>query len=301
MPPATAAYYDTAATPDAALQLFEKIHMSGICCCSAIPGHGVFEAPLILFSPGFGTSRLVYSILAEYLSSWGYTVVTVDHTYDSNIVEFPDGTVVEGIFNNGFSLDDITASLAVRVDDMHFLTKKLSRPGAKVGVYGHSLGGDTAATVMSQDKQDIYPGGINFDGDFYGAAATDGLGKGRKAFLIWTAMSHNDTTDPTLTQWWNATSTLTPRDPRWQLQIADSLHFTFSDLPLLADISGARAAFPDFINAELGTINGVKSTEIILAYVKAVFDLSLKGLPQPLLRKATSPYPEVDVQKKEAY
>ena len=52
--------------------------------------------PLLLFSPGFGQSRLLYSDLARSLASEGYIVVTVDHPYDATVVEFNDGSFIRG-------------------------------------------------------------------------------------------------------------------------------------------------------------------------------------------------------------
>lgn len=53
-----------------------------------------FSLPLVLFSPGFGQSRLLYSAMARSLASEGYVVVTVDHPYDASVVEFTDGSFV---------------------------------------------------------------------------------------------------------------------------------------------------------------------------------------------------------------
>ncbi len=54
--------------------------------------------PLVLFSPGLAESRLLYSVTAKSIAAQGYVVVTIDHPYDAEVVEFPDGSVVR---NNG--------------------------------------------------------------------------------------------------------------------------------------------------------------------------------------------------------
>lgn len=51
------------------------------------------EFPVAVFSPGFGGTRLIYGALARSLASLGYIVITVDHTYEALVVEFPDGSV----------------------------------------------------------------------------------------------------------------------------------------------------------------------------------------------------------------
>lgn len=69
--------------------------------------------PLALFSPGSGVSLLAYTAIARALASRGYVVVTVDHPYDANIVEFPDGKV---ILRTDSSLGDVqTHEQATRV------------------------------------------------------------------------------------------------------------------------------------------------------------------------------------------
>jgi predicted dienelactone hydrolase len=54
------------------------------------------KVPIAIFPSGSGNSRLVYNAMARSLASFGNVVVLIDHPYDAIIVEFPDGTVVEG-------------------------------------------------------------------------------------------------------------------------------------------------------------------------------------------------------------
>jgi predicted dienelactone hydrolase len=50
--------------------------------------------PLAIFSPGAGNSRLLYSNIARSFASFGNVVVLIDHPYDADIVEFPDGKTI---------------------------------------------------------------------------------------------------------------------------------------------------------------------------------------------------------------
>ena len=52
------------------------------------------EFPVAVFSPGLGGTRLIYGALARSLASVGYIVITLDHTYETEVVQFPDGSVV---------------------------------------------------------------------------------------------------------------------------------------------------------------------------------------------------------------
>lgn len=69
--------------------------------------------PVVIFSPGFSSLRLLSSAQAQSLASQGNVVITVDHPYDGAIVEFPDGTVVYGASPS--DINDETAEKGVRV------------------------------------------------------------------------------------------------------------------------------------------------------------------------------------------
>lgn len=75
------------------------------------------EFPVIIFSPGFGASRLLSSAQAQSLASHGFTVITVDHPYDATIVEFPSGEVVYGFNISDFS--DELAETLVKVSELY--------------------------------------------------------------------------------------------------------------------------------------------------------------------------------------
>lgn len=76
--------------------------------------------PIAVFSPGLGGSRLLYGALAKSLASLGHIVITVDHTHETYVVEFPDGSVANSTLDLGtISGDNSTALLdllKVRVD-----------------------------------------------------------------------------------------------------------------------------------------------------------------------------------------
>lgn len=71
--------------------------------------------PLLLFSPGFGQSRLVYNAMAHSVASEGYIVVSIDHPYDANVVEYPDRSYVRAA---NISSDD-EAALNALIDVSH--------------------------------------------------------------------------------------------------------------------------------------------------------------------------------------
>ena len=51
--------------------------------------------PVVIFSPGYGAPRAVYTGLATRLASRGFVVFVLDHPYESGVTQLPDGQVVE--------------------------------------------------------------------------------------------------------------------------------------------------------------------------------------------------------------
>lgn len=128
MTPAVAADYGVfAASLGLSNETFDALEMNICqpksrcrCGCNDTGAGGQSSIPLVLFSPGFGQSRLLYGIMARSLASHGYAVVTVDHPYDASVVEFPDGTVVRGA---DISSDDEAAlEQVIRVSSSHIHT-----------------------------------------------------------------------------------------------------------------------------------------------------------------------------------
>ena len=70
--------------------------------------------PVLVFDPGLGESRLLYGARARSLASHGYVVVTVDHPYDANVVEFPDGDIVLAAYINDTNTTAIEQNIQVR-------------------------------------------------------------------------------------------------------------------------------------------------------------------------------------------
>lgn len=190
MPPTTAAYEDqVVASIGVPNGTFELIKIQTCSQYTPRHHHRHHRLPVILFSPGYGVSRLLYSAIAQSVSSAGYIVVTIDHPYDADIVEFPDGSYITGL---NFTTDaEFNLDLDTRVKDMSFVLDELSKasviealiPGAKhglnvesVGMFGHSLGGATAASAMLSDCRIV--GGINLDGQCSGLFSSKALTAG---------------------------------------------------------------------------------------------------------------------------
>ena len=251
--------------------------------------------PLVVFSPGLGNSRLLYSAMAQSVASHGFTVVTIDHPYDADVVEFPDGKLVYSNIKN-LTQAIIDLDLETRVKDVSFVIDELSKwtvieellpksywnhgfDTKHVAMYGHSLGGATAALAMMNDSRII--GGINLDGGLFGSVVQKGL---KDPFVLF-GRDTNDTT-PTWDEIWPHLG--------WKLQLLleDSQHGTFSDLPLLATLLGYDPLPPELAGL-LGTLPAARGRQTISTYVAAFMETVLKKETSVLLDGPSKAFPEV--------
>ena len=260
--------------------------------------------PLILFSPGGGVSRLLYTTIAQEVARNGYIVASIDHPYDAQIVEFPDGRLVFGIdINITAAPDTILAQtneiVAVRVQDVSFVIDELSTPSPQhpftidtknVIVFGHSLGGTTAASAMVNDTR--IAGGLNFDGDFYGAIAVN-VSVVRNPFLFFEAA--RGVPRPNWDNAWNNHL----KGWKLDLQLLGAVHGSFDDMPLVTEIIGIRAGLSKVGNALLGTVPGLRGLKIMSAYVSAFAEFVFSGEKAErgdlVDGKNSTRYPEVGV------
>lgn len=267
--------------------------------------------PVVLFSPGFGAGRNSSAALVEELASRGHVVVTVDHTHDPIAVEFPGGRVEPNTImaliaqiEDPAQFDAFAAKMvAVRSADLRFVLDRLATLDAggnpdverrrlpagtcgslrltHVGVFGHSLGGATAAQVMHDDRR--IRAGINLDGALHGADAAAGLDR---PFLLFAA---GDTSRGNTPSWGAFADQL--RGWRRELRMPDARHLSFHDsvlmVPTLAALPGAQTT------DAYGTIDGPRAAAVARAYVGAFFDLHLRGVGSPLLDAASPRYPEI--------
>lgn len=189
------------------------------------------------------------------------------------------------------------AAVDIRVLDVQFVLDLLSTnasvarqiPGvhgplnmSSVGIFGHSLGGATAAAAMLVDPRFTY--GANLDGSMIGPVVTSGLDS---PFLLISSAIHNRTVDPTWQTFWDNL-----RGWRLELSVKGSVHVTFTDEAALYDDLKGLPGIPDLGNL-FGTIPGARMLEIESAYLGAFFDQFLKGKEQVLLGGPSEAFPEV--------
>jgi predicted dienelactone hydrolase len=245
--------------------------------------------PVVLFSPGFGVERELYSGLVEDLASHGFVVVAIDHPHDAGIVEFPDGRVVIPA-----SQMDITRALTVRVADTRFVLTELARLARSgvfagrldlghIGMFGHSLGGAAAASTMLVDRR--VRAGADLDGLLFGRVRASGLSR---PFLLMNG-EPGFAADPNRAGFWKKL-----HGPHYAVDVKRAQHFAFSDLVFLVPVlmrtnpTAGQAA-----RQLVGNIDGLTTLATERAYISAFFARSLRGKPQPLLAKTPGPYAAV--------
>ena len=151
--------------------------------------------PVVVFSPGFQTNPLFYTATLEDLASQGFIVASTCHTYSTEMTIFPDGRAVRSNdAGTRFSATSATrtclrkrwshiAMRSVRCGSptcafvADWLTKLNADPGHagtldvhKLGIFGHSFGGATAAAAVARDER--FLAGMNLDGSDF--STTDG-------------------------------------------------------------------------------------------------------------------------------
>ncbi|KAI1126447.1 platelet-activating factor acetylhydrolase [Nemania abortiva] len=266
------------------------------------------DLPLLLFGPGLGTSRLLHSDIAEEIASKGWNVVTVDHPYDGVVVEYPDGRLVyasDSPIANNATIDQY---LDARVKDMIFVLDSMADPSiishipglggtnlhnypkpklntAKVGVFGHSLGGATALQLLKDDKR--FYAGADLDGGVYGDVVQKGTDS---PFLYMRAPNHTHITDPTWAEAWPNL-----RGFKREYSVNDTTHGSFTDLTVFRDLLGEETL--GVYGMGLGINTGARILEIEAAFLGALFDRFIKGHGGELLDgKGMDHWPEVTLE-----
>ncbi|SDI60757.1 Platelet-activating factor acetylhydrolase, isoform II [Actinokineospora alba] len=232
--------------------------------------------PLVVLSPGFTLPRATLSALAEEVTSQGYVVAVVDHAHEAAAITYPDGRVQPCLACDAVKEGKFAAVAEGRAADVSFVLDRLRSwrharviDRSRIGMAGHSIGGNAAAETMRTDRRVLV--GANLDGTFF--APVTGLDR---PFLLVGTDEHTPaaTEDPT---WPRAWQVLT--GPRRWVTLPRAGHLSFTDFPLL----GEQLGLPG--DPEL---SGTRSVEITRGLLVAFLDRHLKDRPvtQPV-------YPEI--------
>jgi dienelactone hydrolase len=268
------------------------------------PAAGRRPYPVLLYSPGYGLDRNSSTSLVQELAAHGYLVVTIDHTYEASEIEFPGGRLVTALLPADPSDRLDIQETGVREADARFVLDRIEelntggnpdaehRPlprglrGAfdldRTGMFGHSLGGCTAAAVMHDDPR--VKAGLSLDGPFIGPSAPAGSDR---PFLL--LSSDHDDPYPGWDAFW-----ANQRGPKLELRLLGSTHGSFTDgevlVPELAPVLGLT---PSQVVDQIGTGAPQRSIAVQRAYLRAFFDRYLRHGDGALLRGPSPRYPEM--------
>src|ERR1700676_971725 len=206
--------------------------------------------PVVIMRAGASAEVVNYTTLAEDLASHGYVVVGFDAPYRTSVVVFPDGRVLRRTPENNPELCEgqaqeqlarcVNRVLSAWTSDIAFVLDRLQQWNAsdesgkfkgrldmtRVGVFGHSFGGATAAQFCHDDSR--CKAGIDIDGQPFGSVIQSGL---HHPFLFLMS-DHSDEHDPEGPQIMANIQSIydrLPPDGRLLLAIHGANHFLFSD------------------------------------------------------------------------
>lgn len=252
--------------------------------------------PVILYSPGLGSTRFENVSLMEDLASRGYVVVAVDHPYTSGAVMLSDGTevTVEQELLQYDGGDDVetrfNAWVGTRAEDLSVVLDRLAElqgdPGSvlhdvvdleTVGAVGFSVGGDTVAQALAEDPR--LDAGISLDGPYLGASPSTGVPVPYLNLLAddqlgvleedLQAERATGTTADALNRYRSTMSLST--GPTWAASIVGTNHLSHTMFPLI---------IPSVFGGEA---TGRAQVETVDALVADFFNHTLRGEPTRLL------------------
>lgn len=156
-------------------------------------------------------------------------------------------------------------------------------------MFGHSLGGATAAATMLTDSR--IRGGINFDGKLINPALGVGLDQ---PFALVGRPGHIEE-DPTWDEFYAGL-----RGTSIILSVSGTTHASFTDFPVL--IASLNLTLPDearsLLEVELGTLEFGRVGNVVSRAVEAFSHLSLDKQVEALFTKGgDAAFPEVSVQR----
>ncbi|KFZ11970.1 hypothetical protein V502_07321 [Pseudogymnoascus sp. VKM F-4520 (FW-2644)] len=231
------------------------------------------DPPILLFSPGYSIPRLYYNVLASAIASEGFTVITMDHPGDANIITYPSGY---SVYNNDTiqSTAAMVSQIPLRAADASFVINQLRNataiaellpqrgprpfPTDRVAMLGHSLGGVSAVLAASQDPR--LRGAINWDGTFLEFPSP----LSQPVLLMSHGMADAS---------WPAAWPLL-KGPKLWVNVANTTHETFSDVPTLLQAAGQDTTA---LAGLLGTIDPGEMVRILVAYTTAWMEGLFRG------------------------
>lgn len=263
------------------------------------------DYPVVLYSPGLGDPRSWDTTLVEDLASRGYVVVTVDPTYESPAVEFPNHyvakSVVPGLLKTADVITLLRKLIKVRVADTGFVISALQalhsghNPDAEhrplpsglaaamntgdIGMFGQSGGGSTAFERAYTDPR--LKAVINMDGTM-AFSPDDGDGSNPLPVVVHGLSTPflllGDKVDDHYTQ--ASWSELWQHSHGWHRDVLlrGSEHGSYTDAQVLMPqiAQQVKDLPPGLVSGDIGYIDPATAVKCEQAYVSGFFDLFLR-------------------------
>ena len=269
--------------------------------------------PVVIMRAGASGEVWTYSSLAEDLASHGYVVVGFDAPYRTNIVVFPDGRVMRRLPENNPELclgmtgqeqvHCVNRLLTAWIADIAFVLDRLERLNtsdasgkftgrldiSRVGIFGHSFGGATAAQFCHEDSR--CKAGIDVDGAPHGSVIQAGI---HRPFMFLLS-DHSRESDPEshhiLANMQSIYDRL-PADGRLRIVIRGANHFLFSDDGALLK---SHIVLGTLRMIGILGIDGRRQLAVTTYCVHSFFDAYLNGKGVSRLKLRSPLYPEIQV------
>lgn len=259
------------------------------CCKSIDLPFGLPRFPRILFGTGLNTTRHFYSATAQHLASLGYEVIVMDHPYETDVVQFPDGEIVFGgrVTRDLNDTAGIEFGLRVRSDDATFVMDRL---GIDRTVFiGQSFGGAAAADVLVSEAERIV-GGVNLDGRMFGPGVRQGVSR---PFMIWGSEGHDSSNETSYVDFFKSMEEKHPDVWTRELNTKESAHGSYSDFSVIGDVTGLRSD-GELEELFFGKLKGARAMELMKRYLGAFIEFTLHGRDEGVLKGPTDPkYPDM--------
>ncbi len=212
--------------------------------------------PVLIFIPGYYDQSQNYASIIEELVSHGYIVIGTTHPYGSGVVAYPDGRLVTRPSTAKCIPDDISG--ATWLQDVQFVLNQAEKLNTtdetfkghldltRIGIIGHSFGGDTAIHEAANDPR--IKAGVSLDSN----AKTGKLGS---PFLFIGSFAVPNQEQETVGTYW--------------LKIDGTDHLNYGDFGLL------KPLYPQM--ELLGSIDPARCIQIVNRYLLGFFDHYLNG------------------------
>jgi predicted dienelactone hydrolase len=255
--------------------------------------------PLLLFSPGNGVPRWLYTSLVTEMASHGYIVAAIDHPYSVAVVALPDGRVVLQAEDGPQTQFERLAQL--RAADARFVLDRLTEAQpfrdridfSSVGMFGHSIGGVAAVQAAADDRRFVAV--ANLDGGD-GELDTEIQRGASVPFMLVTKQgpSAQAATEKELALWGmtrgqyeklmgdvgtrRAAIRSRLRAPAYRVAIAGANHMSFSDVGL--------------VERDSRGVDPRRAIEIVRSYLVAFFEWHLRERKAGMMAGMAERFPE---------